>query len=212
MSNPSASTSCTMYLIRHGATENNLKKPAVLQGKGLNGPLSPTGLDQAQQTAQFLASHPISAIYSSPMLRAMQTAEAISSKHTQLKIAQVPTIIEVDVGNWEGRDWGDIQTNDPEEYEKHMSDPSKFPYPGGESMQQVQQRCVPELLRILHANTGHIVVTAHNVVNRSMVAHLLNSPLKQARQIRQDNCGINVIRRKGDKVELMTVNSVFHLG
>ena len=63
-----------LYLLRHGATEANLMTPPKLQGRGQNLPLARLGIRQAEATRDFLAIRPIDRCYSSPMLRALQTA------------------------------------------------------------------------------------------------------------------------------------------
>ena len=63
-----------LYLIRHGATEANLAKPARLQGRRHNPPLARVGIRQAEATRDFLAVRPIDRCYTSPLLRAVQTA------------------------------------------------------------------------------------------------------------------------------------------
>ena len=60
----------TVYLIRHGATDNNRAKPPRLQGRRTDPGLSDEGLEQAKRTGRFLADVPVHAVYSSPLLRA----------------------------------------------------------------------------------------------------------------------------------------------
>ena len=80
-------------------------------------------------------------------------------------------------------------------------------------MGEVQRRIVPALDDLLKKHPGQsIVVVSHNVVNRCYLAHLLGLPLARGRSIAQENCGANVIRRRGEKTSLVTLNSAFHLG
>ena len=205
-------TETWMYLLRHGATENNVAQPPRLQGRRTDMPLSAAGRIQAGQAAELLRSRPIAAIYSSPLKRAWQTAEQIAAP-LDLPIHVLEAITEIDVGQWEGRDWGEIERSEPEAFRRFIDDPGKWPYVGGESMGQVQERVVPALDGLLAQQAGQsIVVVSHNVVNRCYVAHLMGLPLKRARSISQDNCGINIIRRRGETASLITLNAAFHLG
>src|SRR5262249_52537858 len=68
-----------LYLVRHGATEANERTPYILQGNSIDLPLSGTGQKQAQAVAAFLHPFKIRRVYSSAMIRARQTAEAIAS-------------------------------------------------------------------------------------------------------------------------------------
>src|SRR5437879_1666623 len=70
-----------LYLIRHGATEANLAQPPLLQGRRHNPPLARVGIRQAEATRDFLAIRPIDCCYSSPLLRAVQTAAIVAAPH-----------------------------------------------------------------------------------------------------------------------------------
>lgn len=200
-----------MFLVRHGATAENLSQPTVLQGNGIDGPLAEQGRGQARQTAELLSRFKFAAIYTSPMRRARETAEILARPHA-LPITNVPEIVEVDVGRWQGRDWESIARDDPQAYRLHLEDPSVHPYGDGESASDVAARAVPALLALLQQNAGRrILVVAHNIVNRVLIAHLAQIPLRQMRVIRQDNCCVNRIDYHQDQAELVTVNSTFHL-
>jgi len=209
MSGTISEDTCWMFLVRHGATDFNLQKPTVLQGSGINGPLAAIGREQAALTGEFLSGYSFDAIYASPMVRAMETARRIVPDR---EIVPVPEIVEADVGRWLGRDWEDIRAAEPEAYRLHLEDPSIHPYPEGESATDVSRRTVPALTKILEENLGRrVLVVAHNIVIRVMIAHLYQIPLKQMRSIRQDNCCVNLIRYQQEKAELVTCNSTFHL-
>lgn len=206
-----APPTCWLYLVRHGATENNRARPPRLQGRRTDPPLSDEGLEQAQNTGRLLADCPIDAVYSSPLLRARQTAEAIAQPHG-LEVQPVQGLIEVDVGDWEGRAWDEIERTDPEAYRAFMTDATVHPYLGGENLQTVLDRTAPTFEKLLAENLGRaIVAVAHNVVNRAYLAELLGLPLARYRWVPQDNCGVNLLRYRTGKVKVVTVNSVFHL-
>ncbi|MBN1589853.1 MAG: histidine phosphatase family protein [Pirellulales bacterium] len=203
------STLC--YLVRHGATDNNEQKPPVLQGQRLDVGLSDAGRDEADRAAGCLASRRVDAVYSSPLRRAVETAQAIADRH-DLPVEVIDGLIEVDVGEWEGLDWNAIMRADPDAYEAFMTDAGANPYLGGECLREVLDRTTPVLDGLLRDNLGrHVVVVAHNVVNRAYLTRLLGIPLAQYRSIPQDNCGLNVIRFRAGKASVMTINSVFHL-
>ena len=211
MPSSSASNECRLYLIRHGATINNLARPPRLQGRRHDIELSAEGRQQARQTARLLASLPLDAVYSSPLLRARQTAECIAELHG-MDVRVADALIEVDVGDWEGRAWDEIAHTDAEEYEAFMADAGRYPYKGGENLQSVQDRVVPAIERLMDAHGGRsIAVVAHNMVNRCCLAHWLGIGVSQYRAIPQDNCGVNVLRWRNGRTKLVTINAVFHL-
>jgi len=200
-----------MYLVRHGATDNNVAKPPRLQGRRTDPPLSEEGRRQAEATGQLLAGYDITTVYGSPLLRSRETAEFIAAPHG-LAVTVESGITEVDVGDWEGRSWEDIQKDDPEAYRLFMEDPAENPYRGGESFGHVQRRVVPVFERLLAAHPGErIAVVGHNIVNRTYLAFLLGIPVGKARIISQHNCGVNVVRYRREKMELRVCNSGFHL-
>jgi broad specificity phosphatase PhoE len=206
-----APDTCWLYLIRHGATDNNRAAPPRLQGRRTDPGLSLEGLEQAGQTGRFLKESPLDAVYSSPLLRARQTAEAIAEPHG-LAVEIVDDLIEADVGQWEGRDWEEIQKTDPEAYRAFMTDASVNGYLGGDNLNTVLARAAPALERLMQASRGRLIaVVAHNVVNRAYLAQVMGIPIARYRSIPQDNCGLTLLRYRHDRVKVVTINAVLHL-
>jgi broad specificity phosphatase PhoE len=206
-----APDTCWLYLIRHGATANNRARPPRLQGRRTDPGLSDEGCQQARLTADALADLPLGTVYTSPLLRARETAEAIARPHG-LPIEIVEDLIEVDVGQWEGRTWEEIQRTDPEAYRLFAADAGVHPYLGGENFGSLQARVVPALGRLMAQNLGRVVaVVGHNCVNRVCLAHLLEMPLAKYRLIPQDNCGVNLLRCRDGQAKLVTINATGHL-
>ncbi|NUQ62463.1 MAG: histidine phosphatase family protein [Pirellulales bacterium] len=200
-----------MYLVRHGATENNRAKPPRLQGQGIDAALSPEGIKQARRTADFLAPCPLAAVYSSPLLRARQTAEPIAQRHG-LAVQVVDDLVEVDIGQWEGMTWDEVQRQYPAEYQAFIADAGIHPYLGGETLENVRARVTPAMSRLLDENLGRaIAVVAHNVVNRAYLAHLIQMPLSLYRMLPQDNCCVNLLRHRNGRTRIVTISSTFHL-
>ncbi len=210
-SSATAAPSCHLYLIRHAATQNNLSHPPLLQGQGTDVELSAEGLNQAAATAAQLEQLPISAVYSSPLRRAVQTAELIAKPHA-IACTVVDALIEVDVGSWENRAWDEIAETEPIAYRQFIDNPAKYPYAGGESFTDVAHRTQPAFEQLMKQHAGEkIVVVGHNVVNRVYLAHVADIPLAKSRDLKQSNCGINVIRHRGNRDQLITLNATLHL-
>lgn len=199
-----------MYLIRHGATHQNEQRPIVLQGNGIDGPLSALGEQQANEVADALRKKSINAVYASPMARAQQTAMRVAEQH-RLPVQTIPEIHEVNVGDWEGQTWTQIMENEPDHYDRFMQDPT-CAYRGGESFQDVLERVKGQFDSLLQRHQGQaFAVVAHNVVNRVYLASILHGNLDRSRQVLQANCCVNVIRQKKETPEVVTLNSVLHL-
>lgn len=202
---------CFMVLVRHGATDNNRAVPPRLQGRRTDPGLSEEGRHQADRLENLLADWPLGRVFASPLRRARETAEPVARRHG-LEVVTVDELIEVDVGQWEGRAWDEIEKSDPDAYRGFMEDPTQNPYLGGENVTVVQERVVPAVSRLMSDNAGRLIaVVAHNVVNRTFLAHLLDVPLRKYRSIPQSNCGLNLIRMRRGKLKLMTVNLTLHL-
>jgi broad specificity phosphatase PhoE len=201
----------TLYLLRHGATAENLAKPARLQGRGINPPLADIGVRQAQITRDFLAVRPFDHCFTSPLLRAVQTAEIICAPH-RLQPSVHDGLIECNVGEWEGLDWDTIRKKDEDRFVAFMAHPGQFGYPGGESFADVQCRATQVLEELLNRFDGEtLLVIAHHVVNRTYLAGLLGLTADEARRVELDNCGISVVERRGSKTHLTTLNASLHL-
>ncbi len=202
---------CVMYLLRHGATDNNLMKPPKLQGRGIDLPLSAEGRRQAECAARVLAPQKIAAVYSSTLLRAKETAQLVARPHGHA-VTTNEMLVEVDVGRWEMRSWVDIAVEDAQAYQLFQQDPGEHGYAGGENMRQVMQRALPTLTTIMAAHIGQeIVVVGHNVLNRAYLAGVLELPLARARHIHQENCGLNILEYRDGQTKLVTLNAVGHL-
>lgn len=207
----SSSDATTLFLVRHGATDANLRRPYVLQGRGLDLPLNETGRRQAVCVRKLFERTAVAAIYSSPLRRAFETAQTIADPH-RLDVAAIDALIECDVGKWEGMAWEQIRRDYPQEYEDFQRDQSQFPYLGGETYRDVSLRAIPALTDLLERHPGRsIVAVAHNVVIRACAATYLGVPLAHAKDMNQNNGGVSVLRRENGRTDLVTLNSVFHI-
>lgn len=201
-----------IYLLRHGATAANLETPYRLQGRGSDRPLDDIGRAQAEAAGRALAGMNLDAVYSSPLLRAMQTARAVGLPHG-LAPVPVPQLIEGDVGRWEGLTWDEAAARDPDIHARFMADPGMVPYPDGESFYEVGLRATAAIAELIASHRGgRIAVVGHNILNRAYLAPLLGLPIEKARGIRQANAGINVIEVEPEgRSVLITLNSALHL-
>ncbi|MBA3313316.1 MAG: histidine phosphatase family protein [Planctomycetota bacterium] len=202
-----------LYLVRHGATAANERRPYVLQGSGVDNPLSATGESQAESVARLLSRIPLAAVYCSRMRRAAQTATAIASRHA-FEPTPLDSIHEVDVGQWEGLSWIDIEARHREQYDAFIASPGTVAYLGGESYANVLTRAEPIFTSLFRRHVGErIAVVAHNVVNRAYLSHLLGLDINLAKNIEQTNTCVNVIEwdHERERGSLLTLNANFHV-
>ncbi len=201
--------SCTtLYLVRHGATEANLRRPYVLQGLRPDAPLAPTGHLEARAVATALADVPFAAAYCSPLDRARSTAAAFAG----LTPTVVDALAEVDVGRWTGLTWEEIERDWPEERRLFRENSAQHGYVGGENLAQVRDRVVPALEELVSRHLDQpLLVVAHGVVNRVLLGHWLGLPLTHARALPQDNAAYNIVEFEGGSAKVRSINAIHHL-
>src|SRR4030042_4510787 len=119
-----------LILVRHRETKYN--RADVFRGLA-NLELDERGRLQAAAAADYLAALSFEAFYSSPLLRAMETAEAIAAPHGRRVIA-LPDFIDVDYGGWSGKSVAEVRAGWPSEFETWINDPERITFPDGEAM------------------------------------------------------------------------------
>jgi broad specificity phosphatase PhoE len=200
-----------VYLLRHGATAANRHVPYRLQGRGSDLPLDDVGRQQAEAAASALAHIAFVAVYSSPLLRAVQTAEIVAARRG-LSVHTDPGLIEGDVGRWEGLTWDEAAARDPEAHRRFFADSGTTPYPDGESFLDVQLRATPAIAGIAERHDGDsIAIVGHNILNRAYLAGVIGLEIGKAREIRQSNGGVNVLEIDGSRAVALTLNAALHL-
>lgn len=173
-------------LVRHGETEWNVSE--VFRGR-TDIELSETGMKQAELLAEFLSNVKIDAIYSSPLKRAVKTAETIASYHN-LDIEINHGLIDFDYGQWQGLSLKKVKIKYPELYAEWTSHPDQVIIPGGESLQDVRQRVTGLIDEIIAKYSGTVILVSHRVVNKVLICTLLGLDNSHFWNIKQDTCGI----------------------
>lgn len=163
----------TVLLVRHAT--NDWLKSGRLPGRTLGVHLSQEGKQQALALGKRLAGRQVDAIYSSPLERTQETANAIAQYH-QLDVVISEGINEVDCGDWTGRDLKEL-AKEPE-WLLVQGRPSAMRFPGGESPREMMTRAVDEVERLkeLHRQ-GTIVLVSHSDIIKVILAHYLGMHL-----------------------------------
>ena len=140
-----------LILLRHGQTRANAQ--ALLQGH-IDLSLDATGQEQARKSGEFIRHmFPGAHVVSSPLLRAQETAF-----HIQPDYETDPRFIELDYGQWDGMALTDV----PTEQWAHWRQTPSFRPPGGESLEELDQRVRPALEELaVRAREEHVVVVSH---------------------------------------------------
>jgi broad specificity phosphatase PhoE len=175
-----------IILVRHGETKWNVEE--VFRGR-IDVELNQTGIKQAELLAEYLSKRKIDAIYSSPLKRAVKTAEIIAGYH-RLDVKVASGLIDFDCGDWHGLLRQEVQDKYKELYAQWVSHPDKVKIPGGESLNDVTKRAMSMLDDVIAKHGGTVVLVAHRVVNKVLICALLGLDNSRFWNIRQDICGI----------------------
>jgi len=197
-----------LYCVRHGQSTYNAE--GRIQGQS-DIPLSEFGHDQSQAVAAALAEYPIDAIYSSPLTRAYQTAEAVSGQ-LNLPIETDDRLKEIHAGIFQDKRRVDVEKLYPEETERWISEDPDYVIPGGESRRQLMERGSEALKAISSNGHRHVAVVAHGRLLIVTIKALLGIPPIEPPFALQ-NCSITRIEVNGSgEFELIAMNEIDHLG
>jgi broad specificity phosphatase PhoE len=204
--------STRILLVRHGQSEGNAEGRF---GGHTATPLSARGRRQARRAARALASEKITAIYSSDLLRAVQTAEPLA-KLTGLEIKRTTAFRERSVGVMEGLTFEEAAASHPEQYAALIRRDFEHVILGGESYRQMLDRASAKLDHAIEQHRGgRICVFSHTGTICILTLHLmgaLDAPELRPVWIKTTNCGITRIELRSDGfVRILAVNDTRHL-
>ncbi|WP_458243771.1 histidine phosphatase family protein [Streptomyces sp. MAI_2237] len=194
-----------LLLARHGQTvwhaENRYAGTSDV-------PLTETGYAQAQALGRWAAAHPVDAVWTSPLSRAVVTAEP-ACRALGLTPNREPDLRECDFGVMEGRTLAQFAQTDPDAAAAFRADPVAHPFPGAEDPAAAAGRGAAALRRIAAAHDGErVLVVAHNTLLRLVLCRLLSIPLGEYRRVfpRLRNAAVTELRADADHVGLISLN------
>jgi broad specificity phosphatase PhoE len=201
-----------VLLIRHGQSQGNAERRF---GGHTATPLSARGQKQADATARTLKSESLTAIYSSDLARAIDTARPLSAM-TGLPINGTVAFRERGVGVMEGLTFEEAAQQHPEQYAALLRRDFEHVLTGGESYRQLLDRAGEKLDEIIAQNHGgKIAVFSHTGTICILVLHLmgaLDSPELKPVWIASANCGITRFELRDDGfVRVLAINDTRHL-
>jgi probable phosphoglycerate mutase len=197
-----------IIIVRHGQTQWNIRK--IRQGH-LDSELTEKGIAQARALGERLARENFTALYSSDLGRAVQTARMIMCV-TGHEIVTDSRLRERHLGIFQGLSGDEIQERHPEEYRLHRTLGPDYVIPGGESVRQQVARNVRCLDEIAEKHRGEkVVVVTHGGVVSGLFRYVLNIPLEAPRRFEFVNAGLNVFAHEEGGWMLRTWGDVSHL-
>jgi phosphoserine phosphatase len=194
-----------IFLVRHGETEWN--RTHRFQGRS-DVPLNETGIRQADALASVLQHETLTAVYSSPLIRAMETARRIMVHHPHPLLIEEPDFIEMDLGEFDGMEAREWSRRNPDFMKSWWENPGTLRMPGGENLEEVQQRAVRALHRIVddHPANSSILICSHNFVILSLLCYVQEISLDGFRTLRQANGAMSILHFDESRMEVVALN------
>ncbi|MBN1921131.1 MAG: histidine phosphatase family protein [Anaerolineae bacterium] len=201
-----------LVLIRHGQTHT--PQDAWFRGQ-VDVPLDEVGLAQAAATAQrVIAAWTPQAIYSSPLMRARQTAELIAEP-LGLVVQVHEGLTDINYGVWQGLRMHEVRARWFKTLMVWNSHPHHASIPGGETLAMVRTRVLKALQEITAAHPhATVIVVAHAVVNRLIMLRALGWTSERFWELQQKNCSLCVVEIDdpgADAYHVALMNDVSHL-
>jgi len=198
-----------VYLSRHGETmlgaEDRFAGSTDVE-------LSETGRAQVEALGRRLASAPIEHVYTSPLRRALVTAEAIARPHG-LVPSETSGLREIDHGRWEGMSRDDVAHEFPDEYRAWTDDPFRCAPEGGESGVQAMARALVALRGIVERHQGQtVLLVSHKATIRLVLCSLLGIDARGYRdRLDQSPACLNALEFKDPiQARLLVFNDISH--
>ncbi|MFE1307570.1 histidine phosphatase family protein [Streptomyces sp. NPDC058755] len=195
----------TLLLARHGQTvwhaENRYAGVSDVA-------LTDSGRAQAEALGRWTAAHPVDAIWTSPLSRAIATAEP-ACRALGLTPHREVDLRECDFGVVEGRTLAEFEAENPQAAQAFRADPVAHPFPGAEDPRAAAARGTAALHRIAAAHPDErVLVVAHNTLLRLVLCSLLHIPLAEYRRVlpRLRNAAVTEIRVTEHSAALLSLN------
>ncbi len=197
-----------LILTRHGETDWNLLRKT--QGR-TDTALTAAGREQARALAKRLSNLAFDCVYTSPLLRAVETARVLAAARSVPVIGD-PALTELCFGEWEGLTFAEIGEAFPEQLEIWSQAPHDCPIPGGEPFAALVERCEAFLELLVERHQGFTVAAvSHSVPTKVIAALCLGVPMNKLHNIRIDNVSLTIIDFYAGRSVVRVLNDTSHL-
>lgn len=179
-----------VHLVRHGEVHN----PLHLVYASLPGfKLSTLGVRQTQEAGRFLAERPIRAVWSSPLERALQTAQNLAAPHRS-EVNVLSDLVEWKLlDRWAGHPWEQIPKLFPGETEAYLQHPSDLPF-APETLTELAERIAGAVRKVAAASSGEVVMVGHQDPIQAGRLALTGRSFDRLFQDRPQHCSVITLR------------------
>ena len=193
-----------IIFLRHGQAKNNTER--ILAGRTAGIPLTDTGIEQAEHTAELLKHMNISAIYSSPIQRAKHTAEIVG-EHNSLGVTIDDRLIELDMGKFTGMPYDEIFNSHGNVFMKFYNDELEIAHNGVETFAQVKKRVLGIVDHIIEKHPDeNIVLVTHMDPIKAMLSTVVDLSPTNLFELIIANASLNIFREKERKFSISGLN------
>lgn len=199
--------STTLLLVRHGETSLNVGHQ--FRGR-FNPPLTERGTQQAHSMQSRTDVRAVDVVYSSPRLRACETASALVRNGRSFTVDHA--LDDLDYGTWTAKTRAEVSALDDARYRLWMTKPAEVTFPGGESVQGAVARAHRALERYVEQHDGQtIAAVTHDVIIRFLVCGLLDAPLASMHRLEIGLTSVTTLEFIGTTFSVRGVSDVGHL-
>jgi broad specificity phosphatase PhoE len=196
-----------LILARHGETEWNVEK--VFRGRAdVN--LNEVGIKQAELLGKHLCNWELEAIYSSPVKRALDTANIVA-RYMEVAVCIAEGLTDFDFGEWQSLSEQEVKRLYPAILNDWQSSPHKVRMPGGENLDDVKKRTAEVVDEVLSRHHGNVLLVSHRVVLKVLICSLLGLDNSHFWNISQDVCGLTIFDYVDGRFVLTKHNDTSHL-
>jgi phosphoserine phosphatase len=192
-----------IYIIRHGETTWN--KEEVFRGRK-DIPLNETGKKQAERAGLYFSERRIDRIVSSPLKRAVETAEAIAMA-AGAPIELTDDFTDMNFGIWEGLSVQEVEAAYPTDFTLWMGSPERLRVAGAETLQMVRKRVSDGLVKVAGQEESSIAVVTHRVICKVLVLHFLKIGNDHFWDMKFDPGSISLVEKRNDRFSLVFSNN-----
>jgi probable phosphoglycerate mutase len=197
-----------ILVIRHSETAWNREE--VFRGRA-DVPLSKRGHEQARLLAEALKEARIEAVYSSPLVRATETAGPLVGS-LGINVVTDERLTDMSFGAWEGRARSEVESQDPDRYRLWQEAPQQFRAPGGESLSEVLARARPACEEIANRYaSGRAAIVSHRVVCKLLLCMAIGVGEAGFWRVRVDTASISAVEKSADGWVVTRLNDTQHL-
>ncbi len=194
----------SIIFLRHGQAKNNTER--VLAGRTPGVPLTEKGIDQAEKAAKFLEDMNISAIYSSPIQRAKNTAEIVG-QHNSIDVTIDDRLIELDMGKFTGMPYDEIFSSHGNVFMKFYRGELEIAHNGVETFADVKKRVLGIVDHVIENHPDeNVVLVTHMDPIKAMLSTIVSLSPENLFELIIANASLNIFREYKRKFSISGIN------